>query len=476
MMNVMSLDRRKRSLLLVAGLLLTTIGFLITVRLKSLQSVRSSTQSSMRSSVQLSTDAYFYALDLPGTQNRRQFLQAEIDLAKAQVSRDPTSGLALASLASAYWNLGKASGEVSWYLLAEQQAQRSIDLLPFSNPSAKLTLAQIAQARHDFKQARSIAETVLKEKPKSEEAQRILVTGLLATGNLDVGSEHLTALLGQAPNLSNLTLQALMQEAKGDPKAVQTFRYAIEVEEAGEIGASALVRVLLGRHFYQRGDLTQAAGLYQEALRILPNYPPALLYLAMLETRRGNYEAADRAYKQVIAYSQQAVTVYDHVILRGRARVRQAQNLPADDLLQRAEASLRNQINAGHGAVNTVNSGGDFGHRRELAQLLLDRNAGTDATEAVQLMQQEVNLRQDAQTLAIFARALSAIDRPSEAQAEIKRAIALGTQNAAIFLQAAEIEQRLGNEVSAKDYTDRARQVDPSFDAAAQRSLGLDVL
>ncbi len=469
MMNAMSFDRRKRSILLVAGLLLTTIGLLFTLKFKSSQPV----QSSVQSSVQRASDVYSYPLDLPGTQNRRQFLQAEIDLAKAQVSQDPTSGLALASLASAYWNLGKASGEVSWYLLAEQHTQRSIALLPFSNPSAKLTLAQIAQARHDFKQARSIAQTVLKEKPKSEEAQRILVTGLLATGDLDVGSQHLTALLAQAPNLSNLTLQALMQEAKGDPNAVQTFRYAIEVEEAGEIGGSALVRVLLGRHLYQRGDLNQAAGLYQEALRILPNYPPALLYLAMLETRRGNYEAADRAYKQVIAYSQQAVTVYDHVILRGRARVRQAQNLPAEDLLQQAEASLRNQINAGHGAVNSV---GDFGHRRELAQLLLDRNTGTDATEALQLMQQEINLRQDAQTLAIFARALSAIDRPSEAQAEIKRAIALGTQNAAIFLQAAEIEQRLGNAATAKDYTDRARQVDPSFDAAAQRSLGLDVL
>ncbi len=465
MMNAMSLDRRKRSILLVAGLLLTTIGFLFTLKFKSSQLVQSS--------VQRSSDVYSYPLDLPGTQNRRQFLQAEIDLAKAQVSRDPTSGLALASLASAYWNLGKASGEVSWYLLAEQHAQRSIELLPFSNPSAKLTLAQIAQARHDFKQARSIAQTVLKEKPKSEEAQRILVTGLLATGDLDVGSQHLTDLLAQAPNLSNLTLQALMQEAKGDPNAVQTFRYAIEVEEAGEIGGSALVRVLLGRYFYQRGDLNQAAGLYQEALRILPNYPPALLYTAMLETRRGNYEAADRAYQQVITYSQQAATVYDHVIFRGRARVRQAQNLPADDLLKQAEASLRNQVNAGHGSVN---SDGDFGHRRELAQLLLDRNAGKDSTEAMQLMEQEVKVRQDAQTLAIFARALSAVDRTSEAQSAIKRAIALGTQNAAIFLQAAEIEQRLGNATTAKDYTDRARQVDPSFDAAAQRSLGLDVL
>jgi tetratricopeptide (TPR) repeat protein len=466
MMNVMPFNRRNRSILLVTGLLLTTIGFLISLKSQS-------SQSAVRSAVQLSTDGYSYPLDLPGTQNRRQFLQAEIDLAKTQVARDPSSGLALAALASAYWNLGKASGEVSWYLLAEQHAQRSIALLPFSNPSANFTLAQIAQARHDFQQARSIAQTVLKEKPKSEEAQRILVTGLLATGDLDVGCQHLTSLVAQAPNLSNLTLQALMEEAKGDPQAVQTFRYAIEVEEAGEIGGSALVRVLLGRHFYRRGDLNQAAGLYQEALRILPNYPPALLYMAMLETRRGDYGAADRAYQQVIAYSQQAVTVYDHVILRGRARLQQAQNLPADDLLQQAEASLRNQINAGHGAVS---SGGDFGHRRELAQLLLDRNTGTDATEAVQLMEQEVKVRQDAQTLAIFARALSAHDRTPEAQGMIQRAIALGTQNAAIFLQAAQIEQRLGNVVAAKDYTDRSRQVDPSFDAAAQGSLGLDVL
>jgi tetratricopeptide (TPR) repeat protein len=416
-----------------------------------------------------SRDAYSLPFNLPGTTDRRQLLQQEIALYQTKVQQDPQSGLNLAALASAYWKTGKATGEVSWYLLAEQTAQKSIVALPFNNESAHLILAQVAQARHDFGNAREIAQMVLKTKPSSDEAKAILTTTALAMGQLDEAATQAKQLADRMPNLGNLTLQALVEEAQGKASAVDTFRLAIGTEEAGEIGGSALARVLLGRHFANHGDLDQAAGLYQEALRILPRYPLALMHLAALETRRGNYQAAEGHYNQVIAFSQQSTNIYDHTILRGKARIKQLQGQPYQELLQQAEKLLRADTNAGH-------ENGAFGHRRELAQLLLDRNQNQDAAEALKLMQSEVQIRRDAQTYAVLARSLMANNQLPAARQAMQSGLKLGVQNAGMYLQAATIEQKLGNSAQAQAYQAQAEKIDPSFDGAVQLVLGLDPL
>jgi tetratricopeptide (TPR) repeat protein len=420
-------------------------------------------------SIGTTQDRYGLPLNLPGTTDRRQLLQKEIALYQTKVQQDPQSGLNLAALASAYWKTGKATGEVSWYLLAEQAAQRSIAALPFNNDAAPLILAQVSQARHDFRNATKLAQTVLKTNPNNDEAKAILITCALATGDLAAAQMQVNSLADRMPNLGNLTLQALVEEAQGKASAVDTFRLAISTEEAGEIGGSALARVLLGRHFYHHGDLDQAAGLYQEALRILPRYPLALMHLAALETRRGDYKAAEGHYNQVIAFSQQSTNIYDHTILRGKARIKQLQGQPHTELLQQAETLLRQDTNAGH-------ENGAFGHRRELAQLLLDRNQDQDATEALQLMQSEVKLRRDAQTWSVLARSLMANNQLPEAHKAMQSALKLGGQNAGMYLQSAAIEQKLGNTAAAQADQTMAQKIDPTFDATAQLVLGLDTL
>jgi tetratricopeptide (TPR) repeat protein len=410
-------------------------------------------------------DAYSFQLNLPGTIDQKQAIQREIALYQTQLQQDPNSGMTLASLGNAYWKLGKATGEVSWYLLAEQMAQRSLTALPFENEASQLILAQVAQARHDFKTAQTLVLKILKSKPNSDEARSVLVTCALAAGDLNMAEKEVKRLVDQLPNLSSLTLQALVEEAQGKATTIETFRWAIQTEEVGEIGASALARVLLGRHFYHQGNLDQAEFLYQEALRILPSYPLALIHLAMLQTRREQYSEADRTYDRILSQSQQSTHVYDHTILRGKARLKQLQNQSPDHLLKQAEILLRQDTNAS-----------SFGHRRELAQLLLDGrrpaighgHQNQDVAEALALMREEIKVRRDSQTYAVLARALMANDRFPEARTAIESALKSGIQHAGIFQQAAKIEQQLGNFDQAKIYKNQAQKVDPSFETIGQ--------
>jgi tetratricopeptide (TPR) repeat protein len=393
---------------------------------------------------------------------RQASLQKELAFYQAKVQQNPTSGLELVALAAAYWKLGKATGDVSWYLLAEQTANRSIALSPAAKDNGSLILAQVAQAKHDFKQAESIAKTVLQTKPNSDEAKSILITCYLATGRLKEAEVLVKPLVDKLPNLGNFTLQGLVEDAQGKTSAAKTFQFGLEVEERGEEAASAQTRVLLGRHFYQHGQIDRAHELYTKALTLVPNYPLALLYLAALETQRGNYDQANSYYNQLAEDHKGTPNAYDHTILRGQARIKQLQNQSPDDLLKQAEKLLRQDS--------------EFGHRRELAQLLLDRAQNQDVKEALTLMEVEVRVRQDAATMAVYARSLMLNNRLPEARQAMQQSLKSGAQQAGFFQQAGQIEQALGNTAGALAYQTKAKALDPTFDASKQPVLGLDTL
>lgn len=387
-------------------------------------------------------------------------LGKEISFYQQRIRQNPDGGLDRALLATAYLKMARASGDVSWYLLAEQAAQESLAKLPFNNEGAVLALAKVAEARHDFAKAIELAQ-----KAPSDNALGILVTANLATGKVDKANQAAETLVKRVPTLGSLTLQALVEVAQGkDKEAIQNLQQAIAIEESGETGSSVWARSLLGRLYYRQGQLEQARMLYQEALRITPQYPPALLNQAQLEIRRGNYKAAEKLYSQFFQLVNKSPTVYDHVVLRGMARVQDLQGdfSEAKKWRTQAEARLREDLIG-------------FGHRRELAQLLLEGDRPESVAESLTLMQAEVSDRRDAETLATLALALSRSGRWQEAQQVMNQARRWGIRDAGIFHQAGIIEQVLGNTAQANKFFRLAQETDPQFNKQAQKALGLGV-
>ena len=403
---------------------------------------------------------YRYNLVRPPSGTVTLELGKEISFYQQRIRQNPTGGLDLAELATAYLKMARASGDVSWYLLAEQAAQESLAKLPFSNEGAILASAKVAAARHDFTKAIDLAQKV-----SSDNALGILVTANLAIGEVDKASQAAETLVKQVPTIGSVTLQALIKVAQGKNKeARQNFQSAIAIEEPGETGSSVWARILLGRLYYQQGELEQSRTLYQEALKIIPQYPPALLNLAQLEIRLGNYKAAEQLYGQFFQLVNKSPTVYDHVVFRGMARVRGLQGdlVGAIKWRDRAEADLRQDL-------------ADFGHRRELAQLLLESNRPEVVAEALTLMQAEIRDRRDPETLSTLALVLSRSGRWKEAQQVMNQARRWGIKEAGIFHQTATIEQKLGNSSQANKFLQLAQETDPLFNKQAQNALGLGV-
>jgi tetratricopeptide (TPR) repeat protein len=406
-------------------------------------------------------EPYRYPFDqsLAGNRSPVAPLQQEIAFYQARVRQHSDRALEQAALASAYLRMARLTGEENWYLLAEQTAQKSLAILPFDNSEALAVLARVAEASHDFNGALKLANQI----PSLNEALPIQVSSNLAMGKLKQANEAANQLVDLTLSMNAFTLQALVKAAQGDDQAaLQNFQYALEVEEAGELSNSARIRTLLGRFYYERGQLRQAGDLYREALRILPNYAPALLNLAQSELRQGNYHAAERRYIQAANLSQGSVTIFDPLILRGRAQIQVAQGdrVGAEAIWTEAEIQLRQSIKG---------SSFSLGHRRDLARLLLERGRSQDVAEAVALMETEAKLRRDTGTLSTYAWALIEAKRWPEAYKIIQEAIHFGVRDAGIFQQAATITQALGNTAQANTYLQKVQQIDPKFDDNAYR-------
>lgn len=444
-LNLRFVQRRRRQLLWGVGLLL------IATTLHQLKPLLSSTP-------------YDYPFATSDSIDITGQLEQELAFHKNRIRHTPDDGLSQANLASTYLRLARATGDASWYLLAEQAAQQSLEKLPFNNEGANIVQAKVAEARHDFDQAIALANQVLGQSPYSEAAQSILVTAYLGKGELVEAQRVADALVQQVPTLGSLTLRGLVHVAQGeDAAAVQDFVAALKAEEPQEAGSSAWTRTLMGRFYASRGNFQTARQLYQEALDILPRYPLALVHMAELETRQGHYRSAKKLDSQVFI-SQDYPNVWDHVALQGMAQVAmlRGDQSEAQMLWQQAEDQFRQ-----HEDLDT------FGHRRALAQLLLARGDDSDLPEALALIEADLKVRQDTETLDTYAWVLTRLGRWQEAQQILQKALGKGARDAVIFYRAGLVAEQLGNESAAEQYFQSAQTTDPLFSERDQQIWGL---
>ncbi len=396
-----------------------------------------------------------YRFERPPQGAITSLLRTEIAFYDDRLARNPDGALDRAGLAGAYLKEARITGDLRWYLLAEQTARASLARLAVNNDGAVLALARVAEARHDFPDAMRLARAA----GPSDEALPIIVTSSLATGDVPGASRAVRALVAADPSLRAYALRALVEIAQGrDAEADADYRRALALEEPEETASSTWVRSLYGRFLYQRGRFGEARTLFTEALRILPQYPLALTDLAVLDLRQGRYEAAVDHLTRVVTVTRDAPNVYDHVVLRGVAQARDLQGRRAEAARFWNDAASRLRQDAASGA---------YGHRRELARLLLTRGRPDDLPEVLHLMRQELAVRVDPDTLDTMAWALCRAGQWDDAQRAARAAMRWGVRDARYFYRAAAVAQGLGDTEAARAYLRLVRAADPAFDARA---------
>ncbi|HEU4732828.1 MAG TPA: hypothetical protein VFT22_33265, partial [Kofleriaceae bacterium] len=115
----------------------------------------------------------------------------------------------LAELADLYLRKAQQDGDPADYKAADAMARRSLALLPDPNP-AVLTLARLADARHEFREAIELAR---RSRARSAGAQIILATAHLALGELSAAAEAADAAIALKPDSAGHLMRALVMQA-----------------------------------------------------------------------------------------------------------------------------------------------------------------------------------------------------------------------------------------------------------------------
>ena len=423
--------------LLVAGAVALVVGMLLVVVM-----LRKSAPRAERSELAPAAESvkYRYA----ATDANRD--QADTIAALEERVRSMTSPMyELGELAELYYQRAQADGDASDYAASEDMARRSLALVRRPN-GALLTLAKLANARHEFREAIALAREFMTANPTNA-GYLVLATAHLALGELPEAAEAAHAALVQKPDGNGYLMRALVMQAQGrDREAASDFAHAAAVEAHGDPQGAARLRALWGRFLLSRGELAGATRVLHEALRIDPAHALALAMTGELALRTGKFREAEALFDQAFAVSRQVRYLID------QARTKQLSGdlAGAETLRAQVEAIVRGELGEG-----------GLGHRLDLVEILVDRGNTLALADAVKLAREEVARRPSAPARFHLARALARSGQVAEASIEIQAVLATGVHEAQFYELASQLEARRGNGERAALYTREADRLDP---------------
>ena len=238
----------------------------------------------------------------------RQYRQAVSALERA-VGRDAKYGSAWALLAKTHARLAQPvwAGGVEASAHAAESARRAAELAP-NSADTRLALALAARARGDMNTWRREAQRAVDVDPRAAEAYALLgdsYAAVIYACNRDQDPERAEAYYRKALELAPDLTTAISNRA-GNLRRMGRYRECIELLDKAvqSFRDEPPLRATRGACRLMQGDIEGAAEDI-EYLRGNPRMAPAgaLVYLGLLELKRGNAEQGVRELEQAIATS-----------------------------------------------------------------------------------------------------------------------------------------------------------------------------
>jgi tetratricopeptide (TPR) repeat protein len=373
-----------------------------------------------------------------------------IQLYQSRAVKGPGQFLAYANLGAAYIQKARETGDIRYYDLAETALKRSLGLNsdPAASTRATAELARVALGRHQFREARTLAEQALGASPDPD-LYAIVGDAYLEIGEYDKASAAYTRMLamGGTPLPSQWWY---LQFLRGNPSgAMQELQRIIKALRDADAPLENVARshCQLGEMYFQVGALGQSEAAYQEALNSLPGYHQALAGLARARAAQQRYTQAVTLYEQalaVIPLPEYAVALGDVYTKMGR----------------RQEAKRQYDLVQYIGTLNTVPHTKAI-YNREVALFYADHDL--KLKETLELAERELDVRWDVYSYDAFAWALYKNGKPEEARAATAEALKLGTKDARLLFHAGMIHKALGETMQARTALRQALETNPHF-------------
>ncbi len=392
------------------------------------------------------------ASDEAGTAGTIRFLSQK-------VRRDPEDFVAQNMLASYFLQKTRETLDAADLRRATDAARASLaSVPPLRNAGGLSAMAHAEFAAHEFVAARDHATLLTQLEPQKGASWSILGDILIELGDYDGATSAFDRMrhLGYSGTAAQTRL-ARMALLRGDPGTA--YRHLVR--------GLALVLDLpvppretvawcywqLGEVAFSVGDYTVAEEQYRAALTAYPGYLNALPSLGRVRAARGDLRGAIENYQHAVRIIPDlafVATLGDLYALAG------SQNEA------RSQYGLVEQI----GRLAKVNGAAS---NRPLILFHADHNIKTD--EAYREALDEYKVRRDIYGADAVAWSALKSERLAEAQAAMKSALRLGTQDARLFYHAGMIARASGDDGLARKYLERVRKLNPEFDPVQAREV-----
>ncbi|MFC5034501.1 tetratricopeptide repeat protein [Streptomyces fildesensis] len=362
---------------------------------------------------------------------------------QVRLRRQPADAASWAQLGSAYVEQARLAVDPTLYPKAETALRRSLELRPDTNTVAQTGMAGLANARHQFIQARTWADQAVTGNPYAWAAYGALADALTQLGD-DQGAEAaVQRMLDLHPSTASFTRAAYILELQGrTEEAAQALRRGLE--DASNPADEAFCQHYLGELAFNTGATTPALQRYRKALALDPSFTAALAGAARAEAALGQSDRAVTDYRTAISRVPQPQYVLElGELLESLGRPTEAR---AQYLVLEAEQKLF----AINGVVDDLNLGqyqADHGNPRL----------------AVTLLTAEWGRRRSVLVADALSWALHRAGQDAQALPLAREANRLGWRDATVRYHRGVIEQSLGDDQPARTDLAGALAANPVF-------------
>ncbi|MFJ6898433.1 tetratricopeptide repeat protein [Streptomyces hokutonensis] len=372
-------------------------------------------------------------------------LDASITALQAHLRTQPKDFDGWATLGLAYVEQARTKGDPSRYPQAQAAFTRSLKISP-DNENALEGRAALAAARHEFAEALTYADKVLKENPYSERALCSRIDALVELGRYDEASKAADLADARKPGVPVFTRYAYVHELRGD---VKTARAVLEqaLAAATSPGDISYVAGTLGQLAWNQGDYKTALDYYGRALAADENYLPALEGRARAQAALGDRADAIKGLELVVSrypLPQPLVELGELYESRGAA----GDKAKADDQYALVDAWIAlaraNGVNAD---LDTALAAADHG----------------DIKSALKAARAEWARRHTVHTADALAWALHVNGLDKEALPYARQATATGYHNASFIYHLGMIELATGHKADGRAHLAKALKLNPGF-------------
>jgi tetratricopeptide (TPR) repeat protein len=351
---------------------------------------------------------------------------------------------ALDLLGLAYQQRARETGDPVYYTKSEGVLRRARRLAP-DDLYATSGLGSLALSRHRFRDALALGRRAVALSPTTARSYGVVGDALVELGRYREAFAAFDRMVSLKPSLSSYARVSYARELRGDLRgAEEAMRLAVDAA-IGQPEATAWTHVQLGKLSLGHGRLRPAERELRAALAAFPGYVYAYDQLALVEAAHGRIRRAielERRAAEAIPLPQFVATLGDlH---------RVARNEPA---ARRQYALI--------GAIERLLVAN--GVRTDLESALFDVDHGIRLAHALRVARAAHAERPSIDGDDVLAWALARNGRCAEALRWSRRALRLGTQDAAKFFHRGMIERCLGHGPKARSWFRRALELNPHF-------------